>query len=220
MSTTTLNLSSELHRYLLAHSLREDPISRELRETTLALKNAGMLSSPEQVQLLTVLARLIGARRLIEVGTFTGYTALRLALALPADARITCCDVSEEWTSIGAAHWARAGVAEKIDLRLAPALDTLDALLDEAGEGSFDFAYIDADKTNYRHYYERCLRLVRSGGMLAIDNVLWDGSVINPDKTDADTEAIRAFNAAVHEDRRVLPVMVPIGDGLTLACRN
>lgn len=213
-------LSPALYDYLLTHSLREDAVSAALRETTQALPQRGMLSSPEQVQLLTVLAKLIGAKRLLEVGTFTGYTALRLALALPGDARITCCDISEEWTSIGEEHWRRAGVAEKIVLRLGPALASLEDLLSQAGEGSFDFAYIDADKTNYNKYYESCLRLLRSGGLLAIDNVLWGGSVIDPRANDADTRAIRGFNAAVHEDRRVLPIMVPVGDGLTLAYKH
>ena len=220
MFNRTLNLTAELYDYLLAHSLREDAVSAQLREKTLTLPGSGMLSSPEQVQLLTVLAKLIGAKRLVEVGTFTGYTALRLALALPGDARIVCCDISEEWTSIGAEHWQRAGVAEKITLRLGPALATLDALLTSEGEGSFDFAYIDADKTNYANYYERCLRLLRTGGLLAIDNVLWGGSVIDPRANDADTQAIREFNAAVHRDRRVSPIMVPVGDGLTLVYKD
>ncbi|MDH3713050.1 MAG: class I SAM-dependent methyltransferase [Gammaproteobacteria bacterium] len=200
--------------------MREDAVSAALREKTQSLPQRGMLSPPEQVQLLTVLAKLIGAKRLLEVGTFTGYTALRLALALPDDARITCCDVNGEWTSIGAEHWRRAGVAEKITLRLGPALATLEELLTLDGEGSFDFAYIDADKTNYLNYYECCLRLLRSGGLLAVDNVMWGGSVIDRQVNDADTRAIRVFNTAVRADRRVLPVMVPVGDGLTLAYKH
>lgn len=220
MSGRTLSLTGELYDYLLSHSLREDAVSAALREKTLTLRGGGMLSSPEQVQLLTVLANLIGARRLVEVGTFTGYTALRLALALPDEARIVCCDINEQWTAIGAEHWERAGVRDKISLRLAPALATLDELLAQHGEGSFDFAYIDADKSNYLNYYERCLRLLRRGGLLAIDNVLWGGQVIDRAASDADTVAIRAFNRAVHEDRRILPVIVPVGDGLTLACKG
>ena len=219
MSHQTLSLSDALHDYLLTHSLREDAISAALREKTLTMPHSGMLSSPEQVQLLIVLAKLIGAQRLIEVGTFTGYTTLRLALALP-DAHFICCDISEDWTSVATDYWQRAGVAARVTLHLRPALSTLDALLAEGGEGSLDFAYIDADKANYVAYYERCLRLLRRGGLLAADNVLWGGNVVDPRASDPDTQAIRAFNAAVHKDRRVLPVMVPVGDGLTIMHKN
>lgn len=219
MGNRTLNLTAGLHDYLLSNSLREDAVSAALREKTLTLPHGGMMSSPEQVQLLAVLAKLIGAKRLLEVGTFTGYTTLRLALTLPDDARFICCDVSEEWTSIGAGYWRRAGVAERITVRLGPALATLDTLLADGAEGTFDFAYVDADKTNYTNYFERCLRLLRGGGLLAVDNVLWGGSVADQRADDADTQAIRAFNTAVHSDGRVLPTIVPVGDGLTLACK-
>ncbi len=166
-----------------------------------------------------LLARLMGVRKAIEVGTFTGYSALAVARAMPADGRLVACDVSEAWTGIARRYWREAGVADRIELRLAPALETLDALVAAGEAGTFDFAFIDADKENYDGYYERCLALLRPGGLVMIDNVLWNGSVANPDKTDADTEAIRALNARLRDDRRVSLSLVPIGDGLTL-CRK
>lgn len=220
MSRKTLNLDSTLYDYLISNSLRETPIQARLREETAALGGpAGMQVSPEQGQLLAFLASLIGAKRVVEVGTFTGYSALAVALALPADGRITCCDVSEEWTAIAQRYWDQAGVAGKIELRLAPALETLDALVSEEGVDKVDMAFIDADKGNYDGYYEACLTLVRPGGLIAIDNVLWGGSVADPDNKSADTEAIRALNAKLKEDRRVDLSLLPIGDGLTL-CRK
>jgi predicted O-methyltransferase YrrM len=176
-----------------------------------------MQIAPEQGQFMALLVRLTGARRILEIGTFTGYSALAMALALPAEGRIVACDVSEAWTAVAKRYWQRAGVAGRIELRLAPALQTLDALIGEGGGGSFDFAFIDADKSRYLDYYERSLTLLRPGGLIAVDNTLWGGSVADPAKIDADTAAIRAFNAALHADPRIELSLVPIGDGLTLA---
>ncbi len=181
------------------------------------MPQASMQISPEQGQFMALLLRLIGARRCLEVGTFTGYSSTVMALAMPADGQIVCLDVSEEFTARARVAWREAGVAEKIELRLAPARESLAALLAEGATGSFDFAFIDADKENYSHYYEAALELLRPGGLIAVDNTLWGGSVADPAKKDADTVAIRAFNEAVHGDERVDVSLVPIGDGLTLA---
>jgi predicted O-methyltransferase YrrM len=177
----------------------------------------GMQIGADQGVLLAFLVRLIGAQNAIEVGTFTGYSALAVASALPAGGRLVCCDVSEEWTAVARRFWKEAGVARRIDLRLAPALQTLDALLKQGRAGSFDFAFIDADKENYWRYFERCLKLVRKGGLIAIDNTLWYGKVADRRNREADTRAIRAFNRRLHRDARVEHAMLPIGDGLTLA---
>jgi predicted O-methyltransferase YrrM len=216
VSRRTEPLTDELYDYLLSVSLREPDVLRRLREETATMEQAGLQISPEQGQLMSLLVELVGASRTLEIGTFTGYSALMVALALPPDGYVVACDVSEEWTSIGRRYWAEAGVEHKIDLRLGPALDTLDTLLAEERVG-FDFAFIDADKESYGAYYERCLALVRPGGLIAIDNVLWHGRVIDPSATDADTEAIRAFNAKLAKDERVSLSLVPIGDGMTLA---
>jgi predicted O-methyltransferase YrrM len=178
-----------------------------------------MQISPEQGQLMALLVQAIGARRAIEIGTFTGYSALWVALALPADGRLVCCDVSAEWTAVGKPFWERAGVAGKIDLRIAPAIATLDRLLAD-GDAGYDFAFIDADKTGYDGYYERCLKLLRPGGLIAIDNVLWGGDVANPKHRSADTLALRALNRKLHHDERVTLSMLPVGDGLTLALKR
>ncbi|HEY4999496.1 MAG TPA: class I SAM-dependent methyltransferase [Usitatibacter sp.] len=220
MSDRTLNLEPRLYRYLLEHSVREHPALRELREATAGMPHAGMQISPEQGQFMALLARLVGARRTLEIGVFTGYSAMSVALALPAEGRIVACDVSEEWTAIARRHWQKAGVAGKIDLRLAPALETLDKLIAEGAAGSFDFAFIDADKANYLGYYERSLALVRRGGLIAVDNTLWSGAVADPANDERDTRAIRAFNDALHADRRVEISLLPVGDGLTLALKN
>ena len=217
MSNKTISVDAALYDYLLAVSLREAPVLRRLRDRTLPLPQAHMQISPEQGQFLALLVRLTGARRILEIGTFTGYSALAMALALPEEGGIVACDISEDWTRIAREAWAEAGVGERIDLRLAPALETLDALLVTGEAGRFDLAFIDADKENYKMYYERALALVRGGGLIAVDNVLWNGSVIDPAKTDPDTEAIRAFNAALAADARIDLSLVPIGDGLTLA---
>jgi len=216
LGNRALNLDDALYAYVLAHSLREHPAQMALREATRAHPHAGMQIGPEQGQFMALLVRLIGARRTIEIGVFTGYSALCVALALPDDGYVLACDVSDAYTKIGRPYWQQAGVAQKIDLQLGPALATLDARL-AAGEAStFDFAFIDADKTAYDDYYERCLRLVRSGGLIAIDNVLWSGSVARPAKTD-DTAALQALNDKLHRDERIDLSLLPIGDGLTLA---
>ena len=207
----------ELYDYLLDVSLREPPIMRRLRDETASLANAHMQIGPEQGQFMAFLVEVIAAQNVLEVGTFTGYSALAMALALPDDGRLVACDVSEEWTAIGRPYWEEAGVAHKIDLRLAPAIETLDALLAEGRALTFDFAFIDADKTGYDAYYERALDLIRPGGLIALDNTLWEGKVVDPSATDEDTEAIRAINAKLVDDERVTLSLVPIGDGLTLA---
>ena len=176
-----------------------------------------MQIGPEQGQFMTLLVELIGARNALEVGTFTGYSALAVALGLPDDGCLVACDVSEEWTAIGRRYWEEAGVAHKIDLRLAPALETLDGLLAEGRAGTFDFAFIDAEKEAYDVYYERALELIRSGGLVALDNTLWEGKVVDPGVADVDTEAIRAINAKLVGDERVTLSLLPVGDGLTLA---
>lgn len=218
MSNRTLNLDDTLYRYLLDASLREHPALAELRAITHAHPLARMQIAPEQGQFMQMLVRLIGARRTIEIGVFTGYSALAVALALPDDGCIVACDISDEYTRIGQPCWDKAGVAHKIDLRLAPALQTLDTLLASDAVGGFDFAFIDADKTGYDAYYERCLALLRSGGLIAVDNVLWGGRVAMPaDAVDDDTAALQAFNEKLHHDERIDLSLVPIGDGLTLA---
>lgn len=217
MSRRTITLDDALHQYLLDVSLREPPILAELREDTSRLPNPGMQIAPEQGQFMRLLVSLIGARRILEVGTFTGYSSACMALGLPEDGQIVTCDVDAETTETARRYWREAGVAGRIDPRLGPALDTLDALIAEGQKGRFDFAFIDADKENYDGYYERCLTLVRQGGLIAVDNVLWHGKVVDLDKTDPGTEAIRALNAKIHADTRVEISLVPIGDGLTLA---
>lgn len=209
-------IDDTLHDYLVAHSVREHPAQTALREATLREPHAGMQIGPDQAQFMTLLVRLTGARRCIEVGVFTGYSALSVALALPDDGYLLACDVSDAYTRVGKPFWEEAGIAHKIDLRLAPAVETLDAQLADGQAGRYDFAFIDADKRSYDAYYERCLRLLRPGGLIAIDNVLWGGDVARP-ASDADTTALQALNAKVHGDERVDMCIVPIGDGLTLA---
>jgi len=220
MSKRSIQLTDALYDYLLENSLRETDVMRRLREETSRHGASGMQISPEQGQFMALLVQLTGARRCIEVGTFTGYSALCVAQALPADGRLIACDVNEETTAVARRYWREAGVADKIDLHLAPALETLDALIAEGQEGSFDFVFIDADKTNYDAYYEHALKLLREGGLLAVDNVLWDGAVIDSNAKDPDTEAIRALNAKIASDQRVSCSMLPLGDGLTLALRR
>jgi caffeoyl-CoA O-methyltransferase len=195
-------------------------LQRDLRRITQRMPRSSMQIGAEQGALLQVLVRVMGARRCLEIGTFTGYSALTVALALPKDGRIVCCDLSEEWTAIARRYWQRAGVAGKIDLRIAPALETLDALLKQGKRGEFDFAFIDADKANYAKYFERCLKLVRRGGLIAVDNTLWGGSVVNPRNQTVDARAIRAFNRKLIAERRVDIALVPIGDGLTLTVKR
>ena len=216
MSRRTINLDDTLYQYLLDHTLHEHPEQTALREVTARHPHGGMQISPEQGQFMTLLIRLIGARRTIEVGTFTGYSALTVALALPEDGRILACDVSDEYTAIGKPYWQRAGVSSKIELVIAPANETLDARLAAGEAGKYDFAFIDADKSNYDGYYERCLKLVRQGGLIAFDNTLWSGAVARPAHDD-DTRALQTLNDKLHRDQRIVMALLPIGDGLTLA---
>jgi caffeoyl-CoA O-methyltransferase len=217
MGKKTLPLDDKLYEYLLTVSLRESPLLKQLRQETDKLEAAAMQISADQGQFMALLLKLINARSVIEIGTFTGYSALVMAQALPDDGRIVCCDTSTEWTDIAKRYWVEAGVDRKIDLRLAPALETLDALITAGQEGTFDFAFIDADKVNMPNYYERCLLLMRPGGLIAVDNVLWGGEVVDPENRKEDTVAIREFNEQLKNDQRVDLSLVPIGDGLTLA---
>ena len=216
MSSHTLNLDHATYQYLLNQSLREHPAQVALREATRTHPHAVMQISPEQGQFMALLIRLIGARQTIEIGVFTGYSALSVALALPDDGKVLACDISDEYTRVGVPQWQAAGVAHKIDLQLAPALTTLDARINAGEQEQYDFAFIDADKSGYDAYYERCLVLLRQGGLIAIDNTLWSGKVTVPAE-DADTAALQALNRKLHRDERVDLSMLPIGDGLTLA---
>lgn len=216
MSDRTLNLDDTLYQYVLDHSIREHPAQAALRAATRSHPYAGMQISPEQGQFMGLLIKLMGARRTIEVGVFTGYSALAVALALPDDGKLLACDISDEYTQIGQPFWEQAQVRHKIDLQLRPALETLDARLAAGEAGQYDFAFIDADKTSYDGYYERCLRLLRYGGLIAIDNTLWSGKVATHD-TGADTVALQALNIKLHHDERIDLSLLPIGDGLTLA---
>jgi predicted O-methyltransferase YrrM len=207
-------LPEKVARYIREHSVREAAVLRELREATKAVPMSGMQIGADQGQFMQLLVQAIGARRCLEIGTYTGYSALAVALALPEDGRLICCDISEEWTAVGKPFWKKAGVEKKIDLRIGPALQTLKGL-----KGPFDFVFIDADKPNYLKYYEACLPLVRKNGIIAIDNTLWSGAVADPGRKDADTVALRQFNDALHADQRVALSMLPLGDGVTLALK-
>ena len=220
MSKKTLGLNNQLYDYLLSVSLREPDILRELRQETTRHSLAVMQIAPDQGQFMALLVQLLGATKTLEIGVFTGYSTLCVALALPPTGKIVACDVSEEYTRVARRYWQKAGVADKIDLRLAPALETLDQLLTDGQAETFDFAFIDADKVNYEGYYERSLQLIRPGGLIAIDNVLWFGRVTDPQDQDKSTLAIRAFNEKLHHDERVSLSLVPIADGLTLALKR
>ena len=211
-----LQVDEALYQYIVDHSIREHPAQVALREATASHPHAGMQISPDQGQFMALLVKLIGARRTIEVGVFTGYSALCVALALPEDGRLLACDISDDYTRIGKPFWEQAGVAHKIELRLAPAAKTLAAELAADAAGQYDFAFIDADKSRYDAYYEHCLQLLRPGGLIAIDNTLWSGSVARPPK-DADTVALQQLNAKLHDDQRIDLSLLAIGDGLTLA---
>jgi caffeoyl-CoA O-methyltransferase len=217
MSLQSIGLDERLYRYLLDVSLREPDVLRRLRAETAERENASMQIAPEQGQFMALLVELIGAERTLEIGTFTGYSALAVALALPPHGRVIACEVSQEYATIARRWWDQAGVAKKIELHVEPAIETLDRMLEDGLGRRFDFAFIDADKQSYLDYWERCLRLVRRGGLIAVDNVLWDGRVADPDNAEESTQAIRAFNARVRDDERVDLSLVPIGDGLTLA---
>lgn len=207
-------LPDKIARYIDEHSVREAAVLRELRTATKAVPMSGMQIGADQGQFMQLLVRAIGARRCLEIGTYTGYSALAVALALPPGGRLICCDISEEWTAVGKPFWKKANVEKKIDLRIGPALETLKKL-----KGPFDFVFIDADKPNYANYYEACLPLVRRGGIIAIDNTLWSGAVADPSQKDADTVALRQFNDKLHGDDRVALAMLPLGDGVTLALK-
>lgn len=217
MSNKTLAVTDQLHEYLLSVSVRESDILRQLREETAQHPMAQMQIAPEQGQFMALLVKLIGATRALEIGVFTGYSSLVVALSLPPDGQLIACDVSEEYTAIARRYWQKADVAHKIDLRIAPAVETLDQLLADGQANQFDFVFIDADKSGYDAYYERSLQLVQPGGLIAIDNVLWSGRVADPNETDNRTAKIRAFNQKLYTDERVDLSLVPIADGLTLA---
>ena len=217
MSNRTLTLDDRTYEYLLAHSLREDPRLAALRAETASHPKVNMQIAPEQGQFMQMLARLSGARRAIEVGVFTGYSSLAVMLAMPRDARLLALDVSEEYTAVARRHWQAAGVADRIELVIAPARDTLDARLARGEAGQYDFAFIDADKTGYLAYYERLMKLVGPGGLIVVDNTLWSGEVANPENREADTVALREFNDTLHRDPRIDLALLPVGDGLTLA---
>lgn len=220
MFKNTLGLPDLLHDYILDNSLKELPILAELRQETEHHKQARMQISPDQGQLIALLIRLMSARRVLEIGVFTGYSSLTIALALPMDGRLVACDISEEYTSIAKRYWRLAGVQEKIDLRIAPALQTLDSLLESGQAETFDFAFVDADKANYSNYYDRALKLLRPGGLMAIDNVLWSGRVADMQSTDKIVQTMRIFNEKVAQDDRVQVSLLPLGDGITLALKK
>jgi predicted O-methyltransferase YrrM len=213
-------LAPGLEEYLCSVSVHESDVLHRLRAETASNPKSQMQISPEQGQFLQFLVRALGIKRSLEVGVFTGYSSLSVALAMPEDGQIVACDISEEWTSVARRYWHEAGVEHKIDLRIAPAIQTLDVLLAAGGHGSFDFVFIDADKENYRNYFDRALQLVRTGGVIAIDNVLWSGRVIDPEENDPDTIAIRDFNRGLYNDDRVFISMLPLRDGVTLALKR
>jgi caffeoyl-CoA O-methyltransferase len=213
-------LSEDLRRYLVSVSVREPPILRRLRDETASHPQARWLIDAEQGQFMALLMQLMGARRTLEIGVFTGYSSLAVALALPSDGQIVACEVNEETAAVARRYWSEAGVDHMIDLRIRPALETLRELLAQGQHGRFDFAFIDADKTNYEGYYECALELLRPGGLIAVDNTLWSGRVIDAKVNDPDTAALRAFNKKLHTDSRVALSLLPIGDGLTLALKR
>jgi predicted O-methyltransferase YrrM len=220
MTTQTLGLEQNLYDYLLSVSVREPKILTQLRQETNQHPMGKMQIAPEQGQFLALLVQLLGAKKTLELGVFTGYSSLVVALALPPEGKVVACDVSEEFTAIARRYWQQAGVADKIHLCIAPAMETLDQLLVTKQAETFDFAFIDADKSKYDDYYERSLQLVRPGGVIAIDNVLWSGRVADPQVQDNRTKKIRAFNQKLHQDTRISLSLIPIADGLTLALKN
>ena len=216
----TIGIEQPLYDYLLSVSLTEPEVLQQLRAETSTLSNAIMQIAPEQGQFMSLLVQLMGAKKALEVGVFTGYSSLCVALALPEDGKLVACDISDDYTSIARRYWDKAGVANKIDLKIAPAIESLDELLANGEAETFDFAFIDADKSNYYNYYDRALRLIRSGGLIAVDNVLWSGAVADREVQDNRTNKIREFNQKLHEDDRVKISLVPIADGLTLAMKK
>ena len=220
MANKTMGISDDLAAYVVKVGTREPDVLARLREETAAIPQHNMQIAPEQGAFLALLVELIGARRCIEVGTFTGYSSTAVALALPEDGQIVCCDVSEEWTSLARTYWAEAGVSGKVDLRIAPATETLDQLVAGGQEATYDFAFVDADKAGYDAYYERLLRLVRPGGLIVFDNMLWGGDVLDTDPSDEDTKALQALNAKLARDERITLCLLPVADGVTLARRR
>ena len=220
MANQTFGLSDEIIEYLRSVSVREADVLQQLRQETARHPRAIMQIAPEQGQFMALLVQLIGAKKVLEVGVFTGYSSLVVALALPPEGKMVACDVSEEYTAIARRYWQQAGVEDKIDLHIAPALETLEKLLTQGEADTFDFAFIDADKSNYDNYYEMALKLVRPGGLIAIDNVLWRGAVADETVQDNRTNKIRALNQKIHKDERINLSLVPIADGLTLAMKN
>lgn len=220
MSDLQTPITVELAAYIRSVSLREPDLLRRLREETAQRADASMQLSPEEGQFLGMLVRLTDARRAVEIGVFTGLSSLHIAMAMPPEGRLIACDLNAETTAIARRYWGEAGVDRKIDLRIAPAIETLDGLLQEGAADSFDFAFVDADKTNYGRYYERVLKLLRPGGLAAFDNVIWHGRVVDEAEQDEDTRAIREFNANLHLDQRVWLSLVAMGDGLTLALKR
>ena len=220
MTNKTIGLSDELAAYVVDVGTREPGVLARLREETAALPEHSMQIAPEQGAFLALLVELIGARRCLEIGTFTGYSSTAVAMALPEDGRIVCCDVSEAWTAMARRYWDEAGVTRKIDLRIAPATETLDGLLADGAESTYDFAFVDADKSSYDGYYERLLRLVRPGGLIALDNTLWSGRVLDQDSEDEDTRALQALNRKLAGDDRISLCLLPVADGVTLARRR
>ena len=220
MSSTTIGLSNELRKYMLNVSFRDDEILRQLREETLTLKEAQMQISPEQGAFLSILTKILNAKKTLDIGVFTGYSSLVVARELPDDGLVVACDTSIEWTSIAKKYWKLAGIDNKVDLHLAPAKETLEKLIEDGQASTYDFSFIDADKINYQSYYENSLVLVKPGGIIAVDNVLWSGQVIDQTDFEPATRAIRSFNEKLYQDNRVSISMVPIGDGLTLAYKK
>ena len=220
MSNRTLSIDDRLYDYLCDVSINEPELLRQLREETAQLDYSVMQISPEQGQFMSLLIKLMGAKRAIEIGTFTGYSSICVASAMPDDGRLICCDISPQWTSMAEKYWARANLENRIELYTQPADQTLQMLIDDGEEGSFDFVFIDADKQNYIKYYEMALRLLRKGGMIAIDNTLWSGAVADPENTEPGTRAIRRFNEMIKNDNRVSKSLVTIGDGLTLILKD
>ena len=220
MSSSTIGLNNELRKYMLDVSFKDDKISRQLREETLTLKEAQMQISPEQGALLSILTKILNAKKTLDIGVFTGYSSLVVAREIPNDGLVVACDTSIEWTSIAKKYWKLAGVDNKVDLHLAPAIETLEKLIEDGQASTYDLSFIDADKINYQSYYEYSLTLVKPGGIIAVDNVLWSGQVIDESDSEPATRAIRSFNEKLYQDDRVSISMVPIGDGLTLAYKK
>ncbi|AMO56610.1 SAM-dependent methyltransferase [Endozoicomonas montiporae] len=220
MSSTILTMTAPLNQYLVANGLREHSVLAELRQLTSHHEFSNMQISPEQGQMMALLTKLVNAKHTIEIGVFTGYSALAVALALPDNGHIVACDISDDYTRTARSFWEKAGVDHKIDLRLAPASETLSHLIEQQQSGTFDMAFIDADKTGYDHYYEQCLQLIRPGGLILIDNVLWSGRVADDTCTDEDTAAIKVLNRKIHNDDRVDMMILPISDGLTIAIKR